>query len=117
MKQSAYLNTDERLAKMETDLSQIKAMLKEVLSLQKGGNIKVEEKIMNVNEAAEFTGMEKHLIYDKCANGEMPCFRIGKLYKFKQSEIEQWMKDQGLHEKINVDDYVNHYLQTHLLKG
>ena len=117
MKQSAYLNTDERLAKIETGLSQIKTMLKEALSLQKNNHTTAAEKIQNVNEVAEFTGIEKHPVYAKCASGEIPCFRIGKLYKFKRSEIEQWMKKQGLPQKVDVEDYVNRYLQTHILKG
>ncbi|SRR6266542_3590280 len=117
MKESKYLTVDERLAKMESDILEIKAMLREVLSTQKGDNRNIGEKIMNVNEVAKFTGMEKHLVYANCAAGKMPFFKIGKLYKFKRSEIEKWMKEQRPDQKIDVDDYVNRYLQTHVLKG
>jgi len=72
---------------------------------------------MSLNEVAKFLRLEKHIIYAKCGNGEIPFFRVGKLYKFKKSELQQWLKEQGLKKAMDVDDYVNRYLQTHILKG
>ncbi len=116
MKTGKIITADERFGKIEMDLQLIKSMLKEVLTNQANGSA-TEEKIMNVNEAVGFLGLEKHVLYAKCANGEIPCFRVGKLYKFKRSELLKWMESQGLNKRLDTDDFVNRYLQTHILKG
>ena len=117
MKAEKHIPAEDRLGKMEMDLQLIKSMLKEVLTNQANGTAISEERIMNVNEAVEFLGIEKHVLYAKCANGEIPCFRIGKLYKFKRSELIQWMDAQGLNKKLDTDEYVSRYLQMNILKG
>ena len=68
-------------------------MLKELLTNHANGPANSEERIMNVNEAVEFLWIEKHILYAKCANGDIPPFRVGKLYKFKRSELIQWMDE------------------------
>lgn len=117
MKLEKHISAEDRLGKMEMDLHLIKSMLMEVLTNQANGKAISEERIMNVNEAVGFIGIEKHVLYAKCANGEIPCFRIGKLYKFKRSELIQWMDGQGLNKKLDTDDFVNRYLQMNVLKG
>ena len=39
----------------------------------------------------------------------MPSFRVAKLYKFKRSELIQWMDAQGLNRKLDTDEYVNRF--------
>ena len=117
MKSEKHIPTEDRLGKIEMDLQLIKSMLKEVLTNQSKGPTVSGERIMNVNEAVEFLGVEKHVLYAKSASGEIPCFRIGKLYKFKRSELIQWMDAQGMNQRLDTDDYVNRYLQMNILKG
>ncbi|MFW2476276.1 MAG: helix-turn-helix domain-containing protein [Sediminibacterium sp.] len=117
MKTKQVLSTDERLEMMEESLNEIKSIVKQLLA--KGGikNDLQEEKILNVNEAVSFLGIEKHLLYAKCAVGDIPCFRIGKLYKFKKSELLKWLSEQGILDNIDPDDVANRYLQKHILKA
>jgi hypothetical protein len=42
---------------------------------------------------------------------------MGKLYKFKKSEILEWVKKQEASSPFSVDDYVERYLQKNQLKG
>ena len=108
MKPEKHLSENDRLVKIETDLQLIKSMLKEVLTNQANGVAISEERIMNVNEAVEFIGIEKHILYAKCANGEIPFFRMGKLYKFKRSELIQLKDAQGsITVKKKMRDYSN----------
>jgi len=72
---------------------------------------------MNVKEVSAFLGLETSVIYNKCSKGELPCFRIGKLYKFRRSELLQWMEQKGEGSERDVDDYVNRYLQKNILRG
>ena len=45
------------------------------------------------------------------------CLSGIKLYKFRKGEVLQWMTAQKGNPDNLVDDYVNRYLQKHLLKG
>jgi excisionase family DNA binding protein len=117
MKIEKYLPENERWNKIEGDLQLIKSMLKEILDNQANGNATTKERIMNVNEASDFIGIEKHVLYAKSANGQIPCFRVGKLYKFKRSALIQWMDNQGLNQTLDSDEYVSRYLQKNILKG
>lgn len=107
---------EEQLCRIEKELLLIKNLLIEVLA----GQVKVEateEKIINLKEAVDFLGLEKHIVYAKCSTGEIPCFKVGKLYKFKRSELIKWMEDQGISTKNATEDFVSKYLQTHILKA
>ena len=117
MKIEKYLPGEDRLKKIEGDLQLIKSMLKEILHNQANGDTSTQERIMSVNEASEFTGIEKHVLYAKSANGQIPSFRMGKLYKFKRSELIQWMESQGRNQSLDTDEYVSLYLQKNILKG
>jgi excisionase family DNA binding protein len=76
-----------------------------------------EEQIMSAKEVAEFLRLDLNIIYNKCTKGEIPYFRVGKLYKFKKSEILAWIKKQHIASVFSVDDYVDRYLQKNQLKG
>ncbi len=106
---------NERLYKIENELKEIKSLVREILAGQ--SNIaSTEEKIISLKDAVDFLGLEKHIVYAKCATGEIPCFKVGKLYKFKRSELTAWKGKQG-HKQSVADDFVSKYLQNHLLKA
>jgi excisionase family DNA binding protein len=109
------LTTDERLDIIDRNIREMNSMLLEILSRDKQDND--FDKIMDVKQAASFLGLEKHVVYAKCSGGEIPCFRVGKLYKFKKAELKKWLEEQGINNSINTDDIANKYLQKHILKG
>lgn len=56
---------------------------------------KVEEKWININEAAEFLGVRPATIRDWIRKGKtIPAQKIGKAWKFKYSELDAWAKSQ-----------------------
>ena len=65
----------------------------------------------------EFLKLDLNVIYTKCGDGQIPYFKMGKLYKFKKSEILEWVKKQDASSPFSVDDYVERYLQKNQLKG
>lgn len=55
---------------------------------------KVEEKYINIEEAANFLGIKvvtlrNWLRNEKCT---IPAHKIGKLWRFKCSELDEWVK-------------------------
>jgi excisionase family DNA binding protein len=53
----------------------------------------IEKEILQIDEAAEFTGLAKATIYVKCSNRTIPYFKKGKFLYFKRSELKKWIED------------------------
>lgn len=47
---------------------------------------------MNVREVASYLGISKETIYRRLETGSIPSHRLGKLYRFEKSEIDEWVK-------------------------
>lgn len=55
----------------------------------------VEEKWINIDEAAEYFGVKPATIRDWIRRGKnIPAQKIGKAWKFKYSELDAWAKSQ-----------------------
>lgn len=109
---------EQRLERMEADIQHIKTMLGELLdSTRMAFQNHSNESIMSAKEVADFLKLDINVIYAKCTKGEIPFFKMGKLYKFKKSEIVEWVRKQESSSPFSVDDYVERYLQRNVLKG
>jgi len=49
--------------------------------------------IMTVEEVAEFVRVSERTVYDWAKKGEIPCGKLGSIWRFKRSEIYQWVND------------------------
>jgi len=47
--------------------------------------------IMTVQEVAEYLRVSERTIYDWAAKSQIPCGKLGTTWRFKRSEIEQWI--------------------------
>lgn len=59
------------------------------------------ERWLSVEEIAAHLGISKETIYRWLEKEKIPANRIGRLWKFKASEVEQWIKDGGAEEHKN----------------
>ena len=50
------------------------------------------EKWSNLEEIAEYLGVTKDTIRNWIKKTDIPAHKIGKLWKFKQSELDAWIK-------------------------
>ena len=50
------------------------------------------ERWMSVDEIAEHLGVSRDTIYNWINGKSMPAQKIGKLWKFKVSEVDEWAK-------------------------
>lgn len=53
----------------------------------------IKEKWSSLEETAEYLGVSKDTIYRWIANKNMPATKIGRQWKFKLSEIDDWVKN------------------------
>ena len=116
MKTEIKKTIDERLDQIEKDVSQIKMMVINILSNASNSQSK-EEGFLNVKEVSSYLKVDSNVIYSACTKGELSFIKIGKSYKFKKEDILKWMEKGQNKVAINVDDYVNSYLQKHILRG
>lgn len=51
------------------------------------------EKLVKADEVAKYVGEDKRTVYRKASSGTYPCYRTGRLVRFKLSEIDKSMKE------------------------
>lgn len=52
----------------------------------------VNESWVGINEAAAYLGVTKDTIRNWIKRTDIPAHKIGKLWKFKLSELDEWVK-------------------------
>ena len=117
MKTTVNRTIEDRLEDIENEVHQIKMMCVQFLSGQTKGGDENEEIFMNVKDVVRFLKVETAVVYAACSKGELPFLKIGKLYKFKKTDVLKWLEKEKEDKLLNVDEYVNKYLQTNILKG
>ena len=58
------------------------------------------ERWVSSKEAAEHLGVNKDTLQRWINNNSIPCHRVGRLWKFKISEIDNWVQSGGA---ANID--------------
>lgn len=53
------------------------------------------ERWVSTKEIALHLGVNKDTIHKWIRNGTIPCHRVGRLWKFKISDIDEWVKSGG----------------------
>ncbi len=55
-------------------------------------NERIEDKWIVLEEAAEYMDVTKDTVRNWIKKADIPAHKIGKLWKFKKSEIDEWIK-------------------------
>lgn len=51
-----------------------------------------DDRWLSVDEIAVYLGISKETVYRWLDRGSIPAHRVGKLWKFKPSEVDAWVK-------------------------
>jgi len=54
----------------------------------------VEDAILTIEEVAKYLRVSDRTVYDWAQKGEIPSGKIGTVWRFKRSEIEQWVNER-----------------------
>jgi len=57
------------------------------------------KEFLDIHELSEYLGIKKSTLYSKVESGEIPHFKVGRLIRFRKSEVEKWMESHRV-EKI-----------------
>ncbi|WP_345427671.1 methylation-associated defense system helix-turn-helix domain-containing protein MAD1 [Halioxenophilus aromaticivorans] len=52
------------------------------------------DQILTVKEVAQYLKVNDRTVYRMAASGKLPGFKVGTSWRFKQTEIEQWIQAQ-----------------------
>ncbi|MCL2472430.1 MAG: PTS sugar transporter subunit IIA [Treponema sp.] len=54
----------------------------------------IEEDILTIDEVAKYLRVSERTVYDWAQKGEIPSGKIGTVWRFKKSELEQWVNNR-----------------------
>jgi len=52
----------------------------------------MEDRWLSVEEIAQYLGISKDTVYTWITRKKMPAQKIGRLWKFKRKEVDEWVK-------------------------
>jgi len=65
------------------------------------GNI---EKWVTLKEVQAYLGIGRETVLQWIAKRNMPAYKVGRLWKFKISEIDEWVRSSGVDERSTAKD-------------
>ncbi|QKL50929.1 methylation-associated defense system helix-turn-helix domain-containing protein MAD1 [Ralstonia pseudosolanacearum] len=55
----------------------------------------MSDRWLSVEEIAEYLGVSKDTVYAWISKRNMPAHRVGRFWKFKSDEVDQWVRSGG----------------------
>ena len=55
----------------------------------------MEDRWLSVDEIGAYLGIKRDTVYKWIAEKQMPAHRMGRLWKFRKEEVDQWVKSGG----------------------
>ena len=62
--------------------------------MKKEITLEEEKRLLTISEVAEFLQMNSMTVYSWVKDGKIPAFKIGKVWRFRKTEIDKWLKKQ-----------------------
>ena len=61
------------------------------------------EKWSTLKEVQEYLGVGRETILQWIAKRNMPAYKVGRLWKFKLSEVDEWIRSGGAAESVDAE--------------
>lgn len=72
--------------------------MKSIRRASLGLEVEMTDRWLSVEEIAGYLGVSKDTVYAWINKRNMPAHRIGRLWKFKSEEIDEWVRSGGAAE-------------------
>jgi excisionase family DNA binding protein len=66
--------------------------------MDKEQNNEMPEKWVNLEDIAEHLSLSQDTVRAWVRDGKLPVYRAGKRYKFKISEVDEWVRDGKIND-------------------
>jgi excisionase family DNA binding protein len=67
----------------------------------------MDDRWLSVDEIAIHLGVKRDTVYKWITERKMPSHKIGRLWKFKKDEVDEWVRAGEANEIIEKDDSFN----------
>ena len=61
------------------------------------------EKLMTLEEVAEYLRLSVHTIYKMAQKGKIPALKAGKKWRFRKEDIDKWLKRDSFKKEQKHD--------------
>jgi len=55
----------------------------------------MKDRLQSVDDIREYLGVSRDTVYKWIEKRGLPAYRLGRLWKFKREEVEEWVKKDG----------------------
>jgi excisionase family DNA binding protein len=55
----------------------------------------IEDRWLSVDEIAGYLGVKRDTVYKWIDRKHMPAHKVGRLWKFRKEEVDQWVRKDG----------------------
>jgi excisionase family DNA binding protein len=55
----------------------------------------MDDRWLSVDEIAAYLGIKPHTVYKWVVRKQMPGYRMGRLWKFRKEDVDQWVRSGG----------------------
>lgn len=59
----------------------------------------MEDRWLSVSEISEYLGVVRESVYRWLAKGSMPGHKLGRHWKFRKEEIDEWVRSGGANDR------------------
>jgi len=62
----------------------------------------IDDDILTLGEVAKYLKVSERTVYEWAQKGEVPAGKIGTVWRFKKSELEEWVNERLSTNKLNI---------------
>ena len=74
---------------------------RKIIPLNKEINMVIEDRWLSVEEICKYLGVSNDTVYKWIDKQNMPAHRMGRLWKFRKEEVDEWVRGGGADDREN----------------
>ncbi|MGD9824718.1 methylation-associated defense system helix-turn-helix domain-containing protein MAD1 [Desulfobacter sp.] len=64
----------------------------------------MDDRWLSVADIADYLGVKKDTVYKWLSKKIIPAHKVGRLWKFKKDEVDEWVRSDGAADKQEKDE-------------
>ena len=61
------------------------------------------DRLLSADEIASFLGVKRDTVYKLINRNGLPAVKVGRLWKFRQQQVDEWVNNQAGHRRHSID--------------